>query len=600
LKGSSELAKEKYEINSQTVIIVTSGDIAKLGIILSVNSLVEDLYGMKDKDLVGHNVIKLVPDVLKDDHQEYLKDFFEREEEERPLLTTERIVYAKNSKNYLVPSSIMLKSMPEVTGYAKIVAFLTPLANLHKQDNDAAVAGLLVQNEQGGILHGVTEQCEKMYGIMRSKIFGKKNDEFRLDKIFPELFKEGTYPFEDGKEITTKLDTTSLKKVGDDESEEESIDLEADNLIDVLDKVDHNDEEDSKDLIFRIYDVKLKVKRFVQKKELWYLTIISDKVENEAPELSEYMQENDNKEESKEETKEIQFQGKNDNSEQKRKLQEFYTSIKEKNFPKKIKSMIRLYVLSILAILAMAVVAFYFNFSVKSSSDEAMTVFGLVAQRSLLIPQIIFNCQTIKILVDGLYSSLPNQTAIEKQARDSISTLVNQLQHVNVDAVNYQIQMDSSKGSDSKNKRYQVVLLLSNNQTSTFSKDFNDALLQFVTSASLIQNETLDTWKLDLINSPLRDYYFVEQNGLKVLRAANDDVTSLFSDYYAGQVSSFSTWLYVQLCLLVFILMLAITASLWTHVRLLAIYKLVAVFLGHLTAADLKAMRANADAFEQS
>lgn len=158
--------------------------------------------------------------------------------------------------------------------------------------------------------------------------------------------------------------------------------------------------------------------------------------------------------------------------------------------------------------------------------------------------------------------------------------------------------MDSSNGEDSKNKQYNITLLLSNNQTNVFSKDFNDALLQFVTSASLIQNESLSNWQLDLINSPVRDYYYVENNGLKMLRSASQEIVTRFFTYYQGKDDTFKVWLYVQLGLIIFMLLLTINTSIWSHVRLLSIYKQVTIFLGHMTAADIRVMRVAVDEFE--
>lgn len=160
--------------------------------------------------------------------------------------------------------------------------------------------------------------------------------------------------------------------------------------------------------------------------------------------------------------------------------------------------------------------------------------------------------------------------------------------------------MDNYNNVDSKNKQYEVTLLLSNNKTNKFSKDFNDALLQFVTSASLIQNETLANWKLDLINSPTRDYYYVENNGLKTLRAASREISDLFFTHYEGRDRAFKTWLYVQLGLIIFMLLVTINTSIWSHVRLLSIYKQVTVFLGHMTQTDIKAMRIAVDEFESN
>lgn len=319
----------------------------------------ESLYGFTDKDLVGHNVGKMVPDVLKSEHQDKIKDFFEREEELRPLLTTERVVFAKNQKNFLVPSSIMLKTMPEISGFVKIVAFITPLEKLNRGNSEEYQVGMLVENQNGGILHGLTEMCEKNYGIARSKIFGKKNDEFRLNKVFPDLFKEGSYQFGTEVEVEAKLDTTSLKRELGDEDDDKSLDIGVDNVIDIIEKNSVTLHDESENDIYRVRNVIVKAKAFPNESKLIFLTIKPSKtfLDQEMAELDIDKAEQGN-ESFKENNMKLKEPGtpkiKTEVQDDKRKLQEFFTTIKDNVLPKKIKTVVRLYVLSIVCILVVA------------------------------------------------------------------------------------------------------------------------------------------------------------------------------------------------------------------------------------------------------
>lgn len=63
-------------------------------------------------------------------------------------------------------------------------------------------------------------------------------------------------------------------------------------------------------------------------------------------------------------------------------------------------------------------------FSMKLTNDEAMAVFDLSHQRSMLIPQIIFYCQTMKLLSEDYY--MGNQTyatSIEQASRVKVDYL---------------------------------------------------------------------------------------------------------------------------------------------------------------------------------
>ena len=359
LKSSTELIKEKYEINSQTAIIVASGDTQKLGVILSLNNLVEILYGFTDKDLVGHNVGKMVPDALKSEHEDRIKDFFEREDETRPLLTTERTVYVKNQKNFLVPSSIMLKTMPEISGYVKMVAFITPLEKLNRGAYEEYQTGMLIENQNGGILHGITESCELNYGIARSKIFGKKNDEFRLNKVFVDLFKEGSYQFGMEVEVEAKLDTTALKRELGDDDDDQSFDIGVDNVIDIMDKNSVTLHDESQNDIYKVCNVIVRAKPFPNNSKLFFLTIKNTKtlLDQEMADLNADKGDlmNESFKDEKDRVREPGTPGnRNEIPEDKRKMQEFFTSIKDKVLPRKVKTVVRLYVLSIVCILVIA------------------------------------------------------------------------------------------------------------------------------------------------------------------------------------------------------------------------------------------------------
>jgi PAS domain S-box-containing protein len=112
---------QKYEVNNNTCIAVASGDDKKLGICITISNQVENLYGYKIKDIEGNNVNKLIPYCYKEVHDHYFKDFFEREEETRPFLNIERNVFPMHKEGHLVASSLLLKCLPEIDGYVKMV-----------------------------------------------------------------------------------------------------------------------------------------------------------------------------------------------------------------------------------------------------------------------------------------------------------------------------------------------------------------------------------------------------------------------------------------------------------------------------------------------
>lgn len=521
-KSSSDVAKDKYEVNSLTAIIVTSGDMNKLGIVLSANTLVEQLYGFTEKDLVGHNINKLIPEFYKTKHEEYFKDFFEREDDSRPMLGTVRTVYAKNNKDYIVPSTILIKAVPEITGVFKLVGFLSPVDLPGKSsDNSEKVAGMLILPEQRGTLHGITENCTRFYGISKSLVFNKKNEDFRVADVVRDIFENNNLEKAKHEGVELYLQVGVLQQQTGSDQDDDTLDL--DELAGDIENRLYDDDDNplkNKDVIL----CRFKATAADAKTPLLYITFVPTDMaaindedyvpEGEEDELKELV-----KEREEDDAKYGIGRGRQDQNEDRRRLQEFFTNIKETVFPSRIKTVVYLYIFSVLSILGVAIAAFYYNYKLKDTNVEALKVLRLSQQRGYLVPQIIFSAQSINMVANGFYSDNSTQAAsVETSAKSMIAYLVNQLQKVNVDAVNYQIAMDSALGNSTKAKQYTVSLMLSNNEIKTFTKDFNDALLQFVTSASLIQNETIAGWKTDLINSPQRDYFYVEENGLKVLR----------------------------------------------------------------------------------
>lgn len=69
-----------------------------------------------------------------------------------------------------------------------------------------------------------------------------------------------------------------------------------------------------------------------------------------------------------------------------------------------------------------------------------------------------------------------------------------------------------------RDEKFNTTSLLVSNEVQVFERDFNDAILQYITSSSVLQNETEANWYGSTINSPVKNYFYIDDNGLKVLR----------------------------------------------------------------------------------
>jgi hypothetical protein len=101
--------------------------------------------------------------------------------------------------------------------------------------------------------------------------------------------------------------------------------------------------------------------------------------------------------------------------------------------------------------------------------------------------------------------------------------LLNSIQIANFESISYQTEMDQDTSLKSKELQAKLTMYLTNGVVKEYEKEVNDGLLQFITAASLIQNETISVWNFSNPNTAARDYLFVQNNGLTSLRVVKID-----------------------------------------------------------------------------
>jgi PAS domain S-box-containing protein len=108
----SDEEKLKYGENSLTGIITISGNTHTLGVILHCNTQVKSIIGYYMSDLIGQNISRVMPKIIGDHHDEILKGYLETSEER--LNGKERFAPMINKEGFLVPCTIMTKSLPNL------------------------------------------------------------------------------------------------------------------------------------------------------------------------------------------------------------------------------------------------------------------------------------------------------------------------------------------------------------------------------------------------------------------------------------------------------------------------------------------------------
>jgi PAS domain S-box-containing protein len=175
---------QKFDENSNTCIITVSGNFKTMGTIINVNNEIYKLLGYNKNEVIGEKVESLMPKIFSDNHQRLLMRFFNNPSD-RPLNIV-RTVYAMNKKGYILPCSLTAKILPNLDKGIQIVGFLKPLEienDQIEQDN------FLLYSDEDGMVYGVTKGCYENFGIRASLTYGKcyNMSELKLDQICPKL-----------------------------------------------------------------------------------------------------------------------------------------------------------------------------------------------------------------------------------------------------------------------------------------------------------------------------------------------------------------------------------------------------------------------------
>ena len=206
----------KYGENSNTCIFTVSGNLSSIGTIKNVNNEITRILGFSKPDLIGQNISRIIPKIIGDLHDGFMKNYFETSDSK--VIGVERVVFPLNKEGYVVPCSLMIKVLPNLDEGIRLVGFLKDLdkegafAKGSDMEMEEKVHYIMYSGETLAI-HGITYSCKKGFGIPASLVSGNgANNDFTMDIIFPELL---SHPVEDLKNtagVVTTLDTSSLQQ----------------------------------------------------------------------------------------------------------------------------------------------------------------------------------------------------------------------------------------------------------------------------------------------------------------------------------------------------------------------------------------------------
>ncbi|KAJ3122745.1 hypothetical protein HK098_002504 [Nowakowskiella sp. JEL0407] len=144
--------------NSGTVTI--AGDPTNLGKIIDINQQTCKMLGWKRTELIGQNVIKIIPRPFSDAHDDYLRKYLETGFGK--IIDRQRTVLALLKSGYIAPAYLCVKQLSEPGGSINFIAALR-LTNIQMRDG-LTENYMIVHATDLRILH-FTEDCTRLFGI---------------------------------------------------------------------------------------------------------------------------------------------------------------------------------------------------------------------------------------------------------------------------------------------------------------------------------------------------------------------------------------------------------------------------------------------------
>lgn len=127
----------------------------------------------------------------------------------------------------------------------------------------------------------------------------------------------------------------------------------------------------------------------------------------------------------------------------------------------------------------------------------------------------------------------------EQTVRTQLTTFINNLQNTQFQAINDNIVMQNEIGATSAATTYNINYKIQGGQIKIQPTVLNDAMFQFITSASSVKNSSLASFnQTTSANSTDQNFYFVVSNGIDSLRVGCESESSQFYAYYTNQIQN--------------------------------------------------------------
>ncbi len=122
-KNISDGEYARIQENNNTCVVTCSGNPNTLGKVLSASAELKEVLQYANTELIGHNINKIMPTIISNLHDDFIKHYFENLTNELNERKNGE-VFPLNKLGYITPCLNTLKIIPSLNEGLKIVGFL--------------------------------------------------------------------------------------------------------------------------------------------------------------------------------------------------------------------------------------------------------------------------------------------------------------------------------------------------------------------------------------------------------------------------------------------------------------------------------------------
>ncbi|EAR83936.2 PAS domain S-box protein (macronuclear) [Tetrahymena thermophila SB210] len=587
--------KIKYGENSNTCIITVSGNLNSVGTISNTNNETMRLLGFKKNEIIDQNVSRIMPKVVGDMHDKFMRRFFDTSQSN--LIGHERFIFCLHKKGYLIPCTIMIKVLPNLDSGIQIVGFLKEVES-HSQkgqyEHDEDIHYLIFREDSYQI-QGISESCYTNFGIPASLMYGNTSNapEFTIDSIIPGIVDpKNADELKSVHGVTLTIDTTYVQQNFLIEDEQDSLmDDEFqdqvqqkfnqknsdDNAITTNPQQNQNDNQDynqeqqeqeqkiqqitRRKIKYRQANIKVHLLDELDLGENLRIKIIkfteqelnTDQLDQQL-QSKQQVEDNNYSKKNIEQSKRTQnnYQGFHEESQNQdagddegsnisgasvaedlRHLKDFKQMISEKTEPKSILILKRTVLLLLIILMTLAIVTLVLKIQQQSDIQEGVNAINDSTIQISFIEQVNYYTRLLWLVGNSMLSQ-NQQFNSESQLRDDIDQNVQSLQDTVFSVVRDEIKMQNRQSSPSPDPVLDFTVLQQTGQTEIEQKTFSTAIFQFITGGSALKNSTLE----DFIPQPLSSGSYVKSTQIYFYFVRENGI-AIFRDSAFGQVTTY-------------------------------------------------------------